>query len=199
MTSSPRFKHLESGPKRSPVEIKEKMRKNYKNKIQNCRVMLLDKLRGSLIEEDLCTALTDIYKSMFNFCDEIISDEEYELMEELKNELVQEELEWCIKEYEKSQQENVDWSLVEEDNNVICPVCQKTNLQLQSEHLTCSNCKSNIKTKLSLPNIKKSLLTSLEAHNASCNSDVQFGLVSEENESHIYLICESCSEMKLII
>uniref|UniRef100_A0A2H1WJF4 SFRICE_002419 n=1 Tax=Spodoptera frugiperda TaxID=7108 RepID=A0A2H1WJF4_SPOFR len=199
MTSSPRFKHLEIGPKRSPIEIKEKMRKNYKNKIQNCRVMLMDKLRGSLIEEDLCTALTDIYKSMFNFSDEIISDEEYELIEELKKELVQEELEWCMKEYEKSQQENVDWSLVEEDNNVICPVCQKTNLQLQIDCLTCSNCKSDIKTKLSLSDIKKSLLSSLEAHNASCNNDAQFGVVSEENESHIYLICESCSEMKLIL
>lgn len=67
---------------------------NYKHKIQNCRGMLLDKLRGSLVEKDLCSALTDIYKSMFNYSEEIIDDEEYELLEELKRELVQEELEW---------------------------------------------------------------------------------------------------------
>lgn len=67
---------------------------NYRNKIQNCRGMLMDKLRGSFIEKDLSNTLTDIYKSMFNYSDEIINDEEYELMEELKKELIQEELEW---------------------------------------------------------------------------------------------------------
>ncbi|KAJ8725585.1 hypothetical protein PYW08_003768 [Mythimna loreyi] len=198
MTSSPKFKNLGIGPKQSPKELKEKMRKNYKHKIQNCRGMLMDKLRGSLIEQDLCNTLTDIYKSMFNFSDESIDDEEYLLMEELKKELIQEELEWCLKEYEKSQ-EIIDWSTVEEDNNVICPVCQKTNVQLVNGHLSCSQCKSSIKTQKSLAEIKKSLLSSVDTHNAMCSSDAQFGIVADENESHVYLICENCTEMKLIV
>lgn len=105
----------------------------------------------------------------------------------------------CIKEYEKSQLENVDWSSVEEDNNVICTVCQKTNVQLQNGHLTCSQCKFAIKTPKSLAEIKKSLLRSVDSHNAVCSSDVQFGIVTEENDSHVYLICDNCTEMKLIV
>ncbi|PZC84370.1 hypothetical protein B5X24_HaOG204944 [Helicoverpa armigera] len=198
MTSSPKFKNLGCKPKQSPIELKEKMRKNYKNKIQNCRGMLMDKLRGSLLEKDLCNTLTDIYKSLYNGAGEI-DDEEYELMEELKNELVQEELEWCIREYERSQMENIDWSSVEEDNNVICPICQKINVQIRNGHLNCSQCKIAIKTQKPLTEIKKTLLSSVDTHNAMCNSNAQFGIVAEENESHVYLICDSCMEMKLIV
>lgn len=55
----------------------------------------MDKLRGPLVEEDLCNTITDIYKSMFNYTNGIdINDEELEIMEELKKELIQEEMEW---------------------------------------------------------------------------------------------------------
>lgn len=56
----------------------------------------MDRLRGQLIEKDLCNTLTDIYKSMFNLSDEVIDDEEYEIMEEVKKDLIQEELEWFV-------------------------------------------------------------------------------------------------------
>lgn len=55
--------------------------------------MLLDRFRGPVVEENLCTTLTDIYKSMFKHSKHFESDE-IEALEELKNELVQEELEW---------------------------------------------------------------------------------------------------------
>ncbi|CAH0604632.1 unnamed protein product [Chrysodeixis includens] len=200
MTSSPKYKNLMCRPKQSPIELKEKLRKNYKNKIQNCRGFLMDKLRGPIIEEDLHQTIIDIYKSMFNYSNGIdVNDEEYEIMEELRKELIQEEMEWCIREYEKFQQENLDWSSIEEDNDVICPVCQKTNVQLDDGHLKCNICSSAVKTNKSLPEIKRSIFGSVDSHSAVCNTDAQFGLVSESNESHVYLICDSCSEMKLII
>ena len=82
---------------------------------------------------------------------------------------------------------------------MICPVCQKANFQLQNGHLICSQCKSTIRTQKSLAEIKKSLMSSVDSHNATCSSDAQFGIVSEENDSHVYLICENCTEMKLIV
>lgn len=57
--------------------------------------MLLDRFRGPVIEEELCTKLTEIYKSMFEHTGEIESDE-IQVLEELKNEFVQEELEWYM-------------------------------------------------------------------------------------------------------
>ncbi|XP_047988607.1 RPA-interacting protein-like [Leguminivora glycinivorella] len=195
---SPSYRHITLKHKHSPIELKEKMRKTYKDKVQNCRNMLLNRLRGT--ETDLRETLTDIYKSMFSFsADTTITDEENIIMEEIRNELVQEELQWWLEEHEKSQTENVDWSTIEQEDNVICPVCQKVNLKLDFGTLTCLLCKFNIQTQKSLIEIKKSLNSCIEAHGTLCNNQVLFTNVTEVNESHIYLICDSCMEMRVVV
>ncbi|CAB3236422.1 unnamed protein product [Arctia plantaginis] len=199
MTSVPKFHNLALKQKSSPIEIKEKMRKDYKSKVQNCRGMLMDKFRGSVTESELHNTLTDIYKSMFKFPKENINEEEVEFLDELKGELVQEELEWWTKECERCQMLDVDWSSMEESNNVICPVCQKIDLQLSNGNLRCTSCSISIPTQKSLAEIKNDIFGLVDNHNSMCNSDVQFGLVTDFNESHVYLLCESCTEMKLVI
>lgn len=69
---------------------------DYKRKVQNCRGMLLDKFRGSVTESELHNTLTDIYRDTFNFHTENINDEEFAFLDEVKNELVQEELQWYV-------------------------------------------------------------------------------------------------------
>ncbi|KAJ2952807.1 hypothetical protein O0L34_g7167 [Tuta absoluta] len=198
--SSPTFKNLKSRHKQSPVELKEKMRKNYKDKVHNCRDLLLNRFRGSVEEMDIRNTLTEIYKSMFNFSnDYAVDDEETKLLEEIRNELVQEELQWWLQEYEKSQFENIDWSSMEQEEGVICPVCQKTNLTLQNSIILCPNCKTQISTTKTLADVKNSVISGVEKHSLMCNNDVQFTVISESNESHIYLICESCMEMQAVI
>lgn len=103
-----------------------------------------------------------------------------------------------LEEYEKSQMD-IDWSTIEAEDNVICPICQKNNLVLTNSVLSCSQCQSTIKTQKSLPDVKKSILYSLEKHSAVCNNEFQFALVPELNESHIYLICSSCLEMQIVV
>ncbi|KAM3963582.1 RPA-interacting protein [Aphomia sociella] len=200
-SSSPKFKNLMcTSKKQSPIEIKEKMRKNYRDKIQNCRNMLLNKFRGSHIGTEIHNTLNDIYKSMFKFSDIHLTDEEeMEILEEIKKELIQEELQWLIEEYDKSQTDNIDWSVEQEDNNLICPVCQKFNCMLQNKVLICSNCKSAIKTEKSLQQIKFHIFNMLEKHSSTCNNDVQFNVVPDLNDSHMYLICEACLEMQMIV
>lgn len=102
-------------------------------------------------------------------------------------------------ECERCQMLDVDWSSMEEGNNVICPVCQKIDLQLCNGYLSCPNCSISISTQKSLIEIKNDIFSLVDSHNSMCNSDVQFGLVTEMNESHVYLLCESCTEMKLVI
>lgn len=94
---------------------------------------------------------------------------------------------------------NVDWSSIEESNDVICPVCQKTNLQLNCGNITCTHCKITIPTQKSLSEIKISILNLVDNHNSVCNSDVQFCIMTEVNETHVYLVCEACMDMKLVI
>ncbi|KOB78707.1 putative RPA interacting protein [Operophtera brumata] len=195
--SSPQYKNLGFKHKQSPKELKEKFRKSYKEKVQNCREMLMDRFRGTVAEQDLCNTLTDIYKSVIDF--NVIENDELEILEELKNELVQEELDWWIREYEKSQLDNVDWSSMEQDDEVICPICQKSNLKLANGNVSCSNCKTKFNTSKKLTDIKKSIVTCLEKHATLCTQEPQFTVIPDLNESHIYLICEICSEMNVLI
>lgn len=95
--------------------------------------------------------------------------------------------------------ENIDWSSMEQDDNVICPVCQKTNFILQNGKLSCSSCKIISKTNKSLREIKQSVMSCIEKHSTTCNNEVQFTVVPELNETNIYLICECCLEMQSII
>lgn len=95
--------------------------------------------------------------------------------------------------------DNIDWSSMEKDDNVICPLCRKANLSLHNTVLSCSNCKANINTTKSLSEIKQSLMCTLEKHNSICNNDLQFTLVPELNECHVYLVCDACMDMQCII
>lgn len=103
-----------------------------------------------------------------------------------------------LREYEKSHLENIDWSSIEQDHEVICPVCQKCNFILESKVVFCSNCKIKFNTTNTLSEIKKSIATCLEKHANMCTHEAQFTVIPDLNESHIYLICESCSEMNVL-
>ncbi|KAI8435092.1 hypothetical protein MSG28_003489 [Choristoneura fumiferana] len=194
---SPSYRNIVLKHKHSPIELKEKMRKNYKDKVQNCRHMLLNKFRGTIGETDLRATLTEIYESMFDFTSDLTTtDEEIEIIAEIRNHLVQEELQWYLEEYDKSQTDNVDWSALEQDN-VICPVCQRDNLKLNLDSLTCSQCKFVVQTKLSLDQIKKSLEICIEKHGETCANPAQFAIVPELNQ--LYLICHTCKDMQSVI
>ncbi|CAH0720760.1 unnamed protein product, partial [Brenthis ino] len=200
--SSPTYKNIKMKNSQSPIELKVKMRKDYKNKVQNCRNMLLNRFRGAP-ENDLKMTLTDIYNKTFsNSCveykiqNDFLTDlDEIKILEEIKQELIQEELNWWIEEYERSQGENFDWSLMQKDDSVICFICQKNNFMLNDKKLCCKFCNIDIKTNLTLQDIKKSINEKLEQHSTMCSHNVQFTVV----ESHIYFMCENCMDMQVVV
>lgn len=69
---------------------------DYKEKVHNCRNMLLDKFRGTLDETELRDTLMAIYKSMFVYPKFEESDEESEVFNEIKKELIEEEIQWFV-------------------------------------------------------------------------------------------------------
>lgn len=100
-------------------------------------------------------------------------------------------------EYEKSLG-NVDWSLCGEEDHVLCLICLKNNFKLHEKLLTCENCRIEIKTQMkSLEELKNNIFSSMDKHNPECKS--QFSLMSEGDQSHIYLICDTCLDMQLIV
>lgn len=71
------------------------MFQNYRDKVQNCRNLLLNKFRGPVVETDLKETLNEIYKSI-PFSDDANFELEYAVLEEIGSELVQEETEWYL-------------------------------------------------------------------------------------------------------
>ncbi|XP_049867181.1 RPA-interacting protein-like [Pectinophora gossypiella] len=200
-SSSPTtYKNLKVKPKQSPVELKEKMRKNYKERVQKYRNVLINKYRGAAEEAEFRKSLTDIYKSMFKYADvDLTDEEEVELMEIIKNELVQEELQWWLEEYEKSHPDNDDWCDVDEDASVICPMCQKANFTLENRVLSCPNCKLTTTTDKNLTEIRCFIARSIAKHNDKCTGDVNFTTMPEHTHTYIYLMCFRCMMMETIV
>ncbi|CAG4981286.1 unnamed protein product [Parnassius apollo] len=166
---SPSYKHVRAKQKQSPIALKEKIRKDYKDKVQSCRNILLNKLRGTVAESEIRDTLTKIYKNMFNFPPlGDIDEEENDVLEEIKNELIEEQIQWWLKEYEKSQMDDIDWSTLQQEN-VICPVCQKTNFKYEDDMISCSTCNIKIKSQNCLLKIKQNIFESIEKHNVQCN------------------------------
>ncbi|KAL4702505.1 hypothetical protein ACJJTC_001390 [Scirpophaga incertulas] len=194
---SPKYKNLKL-IRNSPKDLKDKMRKNYKDKIQHCRDILMDRFRGADMEIDVKSTLKEMYKDVFNFTNFITEDEEeIILFDEIKNELLQEEYEWWVEEYHKTHID-IDWSSLEQED-VICPVCQKNNLTLKNNLLTCNNCLISVVTQDTICNIKQTILLAIEKHSNTCDKEPEFTLVQELKESHIYLLCSSCSEMQIVV
>lgn len=161
---------------------------------------MLDKFRGEVNRKNV-DDIKELYKSILNFSNETIKDEEEStVFEELKSELLQEEIQWWLNENEKCEMEGIDWSSIEEDNNVLCPVCQKENITMINGHIICSRCETTIKTEKSLIDIKKTLFSDVELHNTACSNEAQFTVITDPNGSeHLYFICQNCNEMKLIL
>lgn len=205
--SSPTFKNIKSKKLHSPIQLKEKIRKDYKHKVQSCRDILLSRLRGSpLLCKDLHTTLTDIYNETFsNFNKDafqielLTNNEETKILEEIKMELIQNELSWWLEEYEKSNSDNIDWSSLHTDDNVICLLCQKNNFTLNNQLLSCTYCNIEVKTEMSLLSIKKQIDDCIERHSTVCAGTAQFVTVLELNGTHIYLFCEACMDMQFVV
>lgn len=103
-------------------------------------------------------------------------------------------------EYEKSEFSDIDWTGLDQENNLICPICQKNNLDLYNSFVLCKHCNFKIKTTMSLIDIRKYIFECIEKHsNTVCKADVNFMVIPEMSDHHIFLICEKCDEMQLIV
>ncbi|XP_061383403.1 uncharacterized protein LOC116767447 [Danaus plexippus] len=204
ISSSPTYKNVKIKKIHSPLELKEKMRKDYKSKIQSSRCLLLNKIRGSS-GSDLRDTLTDIFNETVNSNKDITNEdfifdvEEAKILEEIKQELIQNELDWWIEEYEKSQNDYIDWLSQEYEENIICLICQKHNFLANNDTLSCPPCNIKIKVNNTLQNLKNIINEKIEKHNSFCCNNVHFSAICESNETHIYYICDSCEDMQLVI
>lgn len=120
----------------------------------------------------------------------------------LENEIIQEEAQWIVQEYEKMMNEEMEsFALAADDevNEVICPICQKCNLTQRGKTVDCESCKLTLDCSVTLMELKLLIKNHVDNHSAQCTALPGFLLIPENDTSSLFIICDKCSTLSPII
>jgi hypothetical protein len=89
------------------------------------------------------------------------------------------------------------------EEEVICPVCQKTAVQIDSASpdgpfIVCHKCFIRISGQTSLQNFGLHIQSCVTDHSSACSNVPQFHVVPEDDNTHIYMLCAHCSYLSVI-
>ncbi|KDR09983.1 RPA-interacting protein [Zootermopsis nevadensis] len=89
------------------------------------------------------------------------------------------------------------------EDEVVCPVCQKTALQIENvlpygSFIVCHRCDIRITAHTTLLNLGHHIQSCISDHNSSCLSKPQFHTTPEDDGTHIYMLCAQCSYLNII-
>ncbi|XP_076755801.1 RPA-interacting protein [Xylocopa sonorina] len=133
-----------------------------------------------------------------------ITNEPLELEEalELEAEIVNEEEQWILREYERISEEEIEMltSIADhQDDQVICPVCKISNLIDEEGTIGCKSCKFKIKADISLLELGCLINNSVDLHSAECKETPAFLPLVEDGRLFLFIVCRSCSTLNPVI
>jgi hypothetical protein len=89
------------------------------------------------------------------------------------------------------------------EEEVICPICQKTAMEIDSASpdglcIVCHQCCIRISGQTSLQNFGLHIKSCVTDHSSACSNVPQFHVAPEDNNTHIYMLCDHCSYLGVI-
>nr|XP_003708081.1 PREDICTED: RIP-like protein [Megachile rotundata] len=120
---------------------------------------------------------------------------------ELENEILNEEEQWILQEYEKMSQEEIELlalSADQENEEVICPICQTSNLAENARQVTCTSCDFKVNGSISIKDLGYLINKCANTHSTICREPPGF-LALPENNMSLYLVCDKCSTWMSVI
>lgn len=84
-------------------------------------------------------------------------------------------------------------------NEVICPICQKSNLIEKENKVACESCDFILDNCLSVKEIGCLINNCVNIHSIQCKELPGFLPLFENNKMSLYLICDECSTWTFII
>ncbi|XP_071856589.1 RPA-interacting protein [Bombus fervidus] len=199
----------------SSPKLQEVLRERCRERMREKRGQLFNKRRFGLESnsKDVQDTLTEIVRKEFNnlvtrdldaaffdntsFLNELLNQEE-----ELENEILSEEEQWILQEYEKMTQEEIEILALtadEQDKEVICPICQRSNLTQKQNNVTCISCDFVLNNCISVKEVGCRIDNCVNNHSAQCRKTPSFFPLSENNKISLYLVCDECSTWASII
>ncbi|XP_043270693.1 uncharacterized protein Ripalpha [Venturia canescens] len=206
--------------KHGSPKLQEVLRKRCRQRMKEKRGQLFDRRRPGLLmdtdENEVHNALTEIVRNELSQLatmdikeknalflpeyDESLTEEE---ALELEKEILAEEEQWILLEYEKLQENEAEMlALFAEDclrEIVICPLCEKGCINESENELTCSSCNLRLPLKVRVEDFGKILRDRTNYHSSLCCGHPSFMLLPENNTLYLYLMCETCLTFVLII
>ncbi|XP_043258628.1 RPA-interacting protein-like [Colletes gigas] len=119
---------------------------------------------------------------------------------ELESEILDEEEQWILQEYERMSQEELEFLALTADSEfqeVICPMCQRSNLTENINQIICNSCNFMLNN-ISLKNLGNLINKCVNSHSVKCNESPGFLPLSEKNMC-LFLVCDKCSTFTPII
>ncbi|XP_031840767.1 RPA-interacting protein [Nomia melanderi] len=158
-----------------------------------------DTLTEIVRKELITVALTDVDPAVNPFFHVINEPLDPEEALELENEILNEEKHWILEEYERMTQEELEFLALTADekiNDVLCPLCQRSNLIEEGRQVGCKSCTLKLNN-VSLKDLGNLINNSVNSHSAMCTERPGFILI-EDNNVCLYLFCDKCSALILL-
>ncbi|KZC13258.1 RPA-interacting protein [Dufourea novaeangliae] len=116
---------------------------------------------------------------------------------ELETEIINEEEQWILQEYETMSQEELELLALAADqevNEVICPTCQVSNLTEEVGEITCTSCTFKLNN-ITLKDLDHLISKSVNTHSAMCTNPPGFLPLAGNSNVCLCLICDKCSTL----
>ncbi|KAG7188204.1 hypothetical protein KM043_016079 [Ampulex compressa] len=186
-------------------KLQEILREKCRQRMREKRNQLFNKNRFGLElnSRDLQDTLTEVVRQEFKnlntseWQEVTLTDVPLDPDEalQMENEIVNEQEQWILQEYERMMQNELAL-LVSTEEQITCPMCQKSNLAEVQDGIGCQICSLRLKTRASLKEISSSLCRVLDFHSSTCSESPGFTVIPNEG---LYVLCHSCSTMELIV
>ncbi|KAL7294404.1 hypothetical protein TKK_0012406 [Trichogramma kaykai] len=192
-------------------KLQEILRQKCQQQIRERRYQLLNKRRFELLSpNDVQETLTEIVRQEFSNLGTteksdidtstktiINSPLDFEEALNEENYLIAEQEQWILQEYERLlQSEEQMFDMLEDE--VLCPMCQKSFLEEIPDFISCDMCGLKIRTEISLNKFKYYLELYVNMHSNNCLQVPQFSLVLNNNNTSLQISCLACSKFFVI-
>ncbi|XP_050428944.1 uncharacterized protein LOC126838496 [Adelges cooleyi] len=170
------------------------LRERYRNLMKNKRETLLERVRNVSYDmrENEVTSFIDktCIKMDIEEDDGFHSlDEEDQIIDEIKQELLDEEMKWISAQYSEY---NVYLQHLQNDS-IECPVCQTGSLiKSDTNNITCDVCHITIYTSLETDALKNNLETSAIEHSRNCQRPVYCSVFPAPDVNSMFMMCNEC-------
>ena len=121
---------------------------------------------------------------------------------ELETEILNEEEQWILQEYEKMSQEEIEMLALAADQEVeqvICPVCQTSNLTEEANRVICKSCDFMLNSGVNVRDLGSLINSCVNTHSSMCRESPGFLPLPENNNIGLYLVCDKCSTLTPIV